>query len=113
MVLKRNDRMMGIMTLQAMIRILTLKRPPFSRKTGVLVCLFMALYFGRIRTRLGVDHFRVFRLFLWLLTTEFSACSKPPSRDNHGKTFYPRTQQRVRWEWELNLDYAIVIIQSP
>jgi len=29
----------------------------------------VALYFGRIRTRLGVVHFRVFRLFLWLLTT--------------------------------------------
>jgi len=26
-------------------------------------------------TRLGVVHFRVFRLFLWLLTTEFAACS--------------------------------------
>jgi len=44
----------------------------------------MAL-FGQIRTRLGVVHFRVFRLFLWLLTTEFAACSMPPSRDNHRK----------------------------
>jgi len=34
----------------------------------------VALYFGRIRTRLGVVHFRVFRLFLWLvLTTKFAA----------------------------------------
>jgi len=47
----------------------------------VLDCLFVpslsschekateALYFGRIRTRLRVVHFRVFRLFFWLLTT--------------------------------------------
>jgi len=40
-----------------------------------------ALCFGRIRTRLGVVHFRVYRLFLLLLTTEFAACSKPPSRN--------------------------------
>jgi len=52
----------------------------------------MALYFGRIRMRLGVVHFRVFWLFLWLLTSEFAACSKPPSRDNHRKALYPRTQ---------------------
>jgi len=29
----------------------------------------VALHFKRIRTRLGVVHFRVFRLFLWFLTT--------------------------------------------
>jgi len=79
----------------------------------LFVCLFVpslpschekttvALYFGRIRTRLRVIHFRVFRLFLWLLTTEFAACSKSPSSDNHCKASYPRTQQRVRWGWEL------------
>jgi len=50
----------------------------------------MALYFERIRTRLGIVHFRVFRLFLCLLTTEFAACSKPPSRDNHRKAPYGR-----------------------
>jgi len=61
----------------------------------------MALYFGRIRTRLGVVHFRVFWLFLWLLTTEFAACSKSPSRDNHHKMPYSRTQQSVWWGWEL------------
>jgi len=38
--------------------------------------------FLHIRIRLGVVYFQVFRLFLWLLTTEFSACSKPPSKDN-------------------------------
>jgi len=37
--------------------------PPVNEKATV------ALYFGRFRTRLGVVHFRVFRLFLWLLTT--------------------------------------------
>jgi len=31
-----------------------------------------------------------------LLLAEFAACSKPPSRDNHCKAPYPRTQQRVR-----------------
>ena len=25
---------------------------------------------------------------------KFAACSKPPSRDNHRKASYPRTQQR-------------------
>jgi len=69
------------------------------------VCLFVpslsscyekaraTLYFGRIRTCLGVVHFR---FFLWLLTTEFAACSKPPCRDNQRKAPFPRTQQRVR-----------------
>jgi len=66
-----------------------------------------------IRTRLEVVHFWVFRLFLWLLATEFAACSKPPSRDNHRKVHYPRTQERVRWGWKLNLDHAIVITRSP
>jgi len=77
------------------------------------VCLFVpslssnhekatvALYFGQICTRLGVVHFRVFCLFLWFLSTKFAACSKPPSRDNHRKASYPRTQQRVRWGWDL------------
>jgi len=73
----------------------------------------VALYFGRIRTRLDVVHFRVFRLFLWLLTIELAACSKPPSRNNHRKAPYLRTQQLVRWGWELNLDHAIVITRSP
>jgi len=76
------------------------------------VCLFCPIFillsresdggdFGRIGTRLGVVHFRVFRLFLWLLITQFAACSKPPSRDNHRKAPYSRTQQRVRWGWEV------------
>ena len=30
----------------------------------------------------------------WFLFTEFAACSKTTSRDNHRKTSYPRTQQR-------------------
>jgi len=48
-----------------------------------------------------------------VLTTEFAACLKPPSRDNYRKAPYPKTQQRVRWGWELNLNHAIVITQSP
>jgi len=47
------------------------------------------------------------------LTAEFAACSKPPSRNNHHKALYPRTQQRVRWGWELNLNHAIMITRSP
>jgi len=50
---------------------------------------------------------------LWLFTIVFAACSKPPSRDNNRKVPYPRTQQQVRWEWELNLVHAIVITRSP
>jgi len=34
----------------------------------------VALYFGQIHTRLGVIHFQVFRLFLWLLTTDWICC---------------------------------------
>jgi len=51
--------------------------PPLSschEKTTV------ALYFGRIRNRLGVVvYFRVFWLFLIFLTNEFGACSKHQS----------------------------------
>ena len=32
--------------------------------------------------------------FFEFLSTEFAACSKPPSRDNHRKASYPRTQER-------------------
>ena len=32
--------------------------------------------------------------FFEFLPTEFAACSKPPSKDNHRKVSYPRTQQR-------------------
>jgi len=70
------------------------------------------IYFGRIRTRLDIVHFRVSCCFFRFLTTEFAACLKPPSRDNHRKAPYPRMQQRVRWGWELNLDHMIVITQS-
>jgi len=73
----------------------------------------VAIYFGWIRTCLGVVDFRVFRLFLWLLTTKFTACSKPPSRDNYRKAPNSRTQQRVRWEWDLNLDHALNLEPRP
>ena len=31
--------------------------------------------------------------FFVFLPTEFAACSKPPSTDNHRQASYPRTQQ--------------------
>jgi len=34
------------------------------------------------------------------------------SRDNHRKAPYPRSQQRVRRRWELNLDHTIVITRT-
>ena len=46
----------------------------------------------RIQTCLGVSNVLVD--FFELFSTEFAACSKPPSRDNHRKASYPRTQQR-------------------
>ena len=47
---------------------------------------------GGIRTCLKVSS--VPMDFFKFLSTEFAACSKPPSRDNHRKASYPRTQQR-------------------
>ena len=32
--------------------------------------------------------------FFGFLSTQFAACSKPPSRGNHRKASYPRTEQR-------------------
>ena len=32
--------------------------------------------------------------FFEFLSTEFAACSKPPSRDNHRQVSHPKTQQR-------------------
>ena len=61
----------------------------------------VALSFGRIRTRLGVNiNFQVFRLTFDFFPHKFAACSKPLSRDNRRKASYPRTQQHdqdVRW----------------
>ena len=37
--------------------------------------------------------------FFEFLSTKFAACSKPPSRDNHRKASYPRTQQRDHSIW--------------
>ena len=54
----------------------------------------VALSFGRIRARLGVNNFQVFRLTFDFFLHKFAACSKPLSRDNHRKASYPRTQQR-------------------
>ena len=50
---------------------------------------------GGIRTCLGVsyDSVNVPVDFFEYLFSEFAAFSKPPSRDNHRKASYPRTQQ--------------------
>ena len=40
------------------------------------------------------------------LSTEFAACSKPPSRDRHKKVSYPKTQPGCK----LNLDHAIRVV---
>ena len=48
-----------------------------------------------IRTCLGVSNDPMFLCFFFeFLSTEFAACSKLLSRDNHRKASYPRTQQR-------------------
>ena len=50
--------------------------------------------FGGIRTCLGVSSDPMFQWNSKIFSIEFAARSKPPSRDNHRKAFYPRTQQR-------------------
>jgi len=45
-----------------------------------------------------------------IFSTEFAACSKPTSRNNHRKAPYPRTQQHVRWGCELNLNHVTIVI---
>jgi len=60
----------------------------------------VVLYFGQILNRLGVAGFQCFSLLLWLYPSWFSACSKPPSRDDYCKVPYSRTQQRdERGSW--------------
>ena len=50
----------------------------------------VGFYFGRILTRLGVDHFPSFRLMFDFIPRKFAACS--PSRYNHREAPYPRTK---------------------
>ena len=50
----------------------------------------MALSYGRIRTRLGVDHFPDFQVD-FIFPHKFAGCLEPSSR---GKAYYPRRQQR-------------------
>ena len=38
--------------------------------------------------------FKAFLLKFDFFPRKFAACSKPPSRDNHRKASYPRTQRR-------------------
>ena len=48
--------------------------------------------FGGTRTGLGVSSDLICTCgFLWFLSTEFTACSKPPSRDNHLKASLDKT----------------------
>ena len=47
---------------------------------------------GGIRTCLGVSNVPVD--FFEFLSTEFAACLKPSSRDNHRKASYPKMQRR-------------------
>ena len=50
---------------------------------------------GGIRTCLRVSDDPMFYVdFFEFLSIEFATCSKQPSRDNHRKASYPRTQQR-------------------
>ena len=50
---------------------------------------------GVIRTCLGVsDDPNVPEGFFEFLSTEYAACSKSPSKDNHRKASFPRTKQR-------------------
>ena len=54
----------------------------------------VALSFGQIRTRLGVNNnFQAFRLTFDFFPHKFAACSKPLSGDNRRKASYPRMQQ--------------------
>ena len=74
-----------------------------------------ALCFGRIRTRLGVDHFS--KLSCWrfdFFPRKFAACSKPPSRDNYRKASYPRTQQRDQGAgWTHDPTIRVVVNTTP
>ena len=73
--------------------------PPVTGQRQTLTCWTIRTLFhyqdyfviGEISTRLGVSDVPVD--FFELLSTEFAACLKLPSRDNHRKASYPRTQQ--------------------
>ena len=43
---------------------------------------------------LELQDFQVFRLTFDFFPCKFTACLKPPSRNNHRKALYPKTQQR-------------------
>ena len=74
-----------------------------------------ALCFGRIRTRLGVDHFPSFPVDVFdFFPRKFAACSKPPSRDNYRKASYSRTQQRDQGaDWTLDPAIRVVVKMTP
>ena len=55
--------------------------------------------------------FQVFRLTDDFFPHKFAACWKPPSRDNHRKTFYSRTQQRDQGAGWTH-DHAIRVVKK-
>jgi len=68
------------------------------------------LYFGRIRTRFRVVHFRVFRFF------DFLPLDLLLVRSHQAEIIIVKCliqMQRVRWGWKLNLVHVIVITRSP
>jgi len=104
-------------------------RQPFYFDMKVVVCLFVrclfvpslsschekamvALLFGRIRTRLGVVHFRVSSCFLDFLPPNFLLV-----RSHQAKIIIVKHLiqglNNVCDEDELNLDHVIVITRSP
>ena len=72
----------------------------------------VALSFGRIRTRLGVNNSQVFRLTLDFFPHKFATCSKPLSRDNHRKASYPRTQQHDQGAGWTHVHATRVIVKT-
>ena len=67
------------------------------------------LSFGQIRTRLEVEYFPSFPATFGFFPRKFAACSKPPSRDNHCKASYPRTQQRDQGAGRAQ-DHVIMVV---
>ena len=63
---------------------------------------------GGICTCLGVSDVPVD--FFEFLSTEFAACSKPPSRDNYRKASYPRAQLTAWPGCGLNPDHSIRVV---
>ena len=66
-------------------------------KYWTIRALFIAVTTSRLEESAPLRSFQWSNVpvdFFELLSTEFAACSKSQSRDNHRKASYPRTQQR-------------------